>query len=215
MQQSQQSVPDSSVRPIFPSYLSNWLDNLGAYDLWPEEDWDPLELMRLIYESDAYFPYMVPFPTNIVGSGSGTGSGNVLNFNAGETQTGAIQISPGSYLVSAGCYVSEGQGEEAPNAFPGAKIRIYDKATQSDLFYATYGYGASVFSDGSGGGALTPNVPFGPHLFESPLVISSPGILQWEITNLDPNNAATIQVLLSFAVPKGSVSGNVVTQEAA
>src|ERR1035438_1275681 len=111
MVQTQQTTPDSSVRPIFDSYLTNWLDHLGAYDTWEGQD-EALDMMRILYESDAYYPFMVPFPTNIVGTGLGTGTGNILNFNAGETQTGALQIPVGSYLVSAGVYFNEGRSQE-------------------------------------------------------------------------------------------------------
>ena len=210
MQQIQQSVPDGTVRPIFPSYLSNWLDHLGAYNLWPEERWNPIKLMQLLYETDAFYPYMVPFPTNIVGTGLSTGAGNILNFNPGETQTGSIQVPAGSFLVSAGCYANNGSNEGSKTG-AGAKVRIYDKATQSDMFYQQYAHGQDVF--GGGSGSNTVDVPFGPHLFASPYIIVAPGVIQWEITNLDPNNGSTIQVLLSFAVPKGSVSGNVLVVE--
>lgn len=210
-QQVQQSLPDLTVRPIFPSYLSNWLDHLGAYDTWEGQD-EALDMMRILYESDAYYPYMVPFPSNIVGSGGGTGPGNVLNFNAGETQTGSFQVLPGSWFVSAGCYVNENTNEVNKTG-TGAKVRIYDKATQSDLFYQQFAMGKCVFDDGDNRSPAIMDSPFGPYLVRSPFIISSPGVIQWEITNIDANNAATIQVLLSFAVPKGSISGNVVVQE--
>jgi hypothetical protein len=192
-QQVQQSLPDLTVRPIFPSYLSNWLDHLGAYDTWEGQD-EALDMMRILYESDAYYPYMV------------------LNFNAGETQTGSFQVPSGSWFVSAGCYVNEGTNVVSKTG-AGAKVRVYDKATQSDLFYQQFAMGKCVFDDGDNRSPTTMDSPFGPYLVRSPFIISSPGVIQWEITNIDANNAATIQVLLSFAVPKGSISGNVVVQE--
>jgi hypothetical protein len=210
MLQTQGAVPDHAVRPIFDSYLSNWLDHLGAYNTWEGQD-IALDLIRLLYESDAYYPYMVPFPNNIVGMGNGTGPGNILNFNAGETQSGSLQIPEGSYLVSAGCYAYNLINPDAPRTGAGAKVRIYDKATQSDLFYQIFAQGHSVFSDGSI--TNTPDVPFGPYFLRSPYIISRPGVINWEITNLDPLNAETIQVLLSFSTPKSSINNNVVIQD--
>ena len=211
MYQTQQQTPDSTVRPIFPSYLSNWLDSLGAYDTWEGQD-QQLDLVRLLYESDAFFPQMYPFPTNIVGTGNGTGTGNILNFNAGETQTGSIQITPGAILVSAGVYCNEGN-DIANRTGAGAKVRLYDKATQCDIFYGTYGHSSLFSIAGPGTEFGAADKPFGPYFFQSPIIISPPGIIQWEIVNLDPVNAATIQVLLSVAMPKGSIQSNVVVQE--
>jgi len=96
---------------------------------------------------------------------------------------------------------------------PGFKLRVYDKGSQSDLYYQQFAFGQTVGGDGGTPGNVTAGTPFGPYFPVSPLVISSPGILQIEVTNLDPNNNQAIQALLSFAVPKGSVSGNVVIQE--
>jgi hypothetical protein len=206
--QQQQFLPDSTVRPIVPTYLSAWLDELSAYTTNEGTD-EFLDLMRLLWESDNYYPYLVCFPNNIVGTGGGTGSGNILNFNPGETQTGAFQLPVGSYCVSASCYSNESNNITTPTG-PGAKIRIYDKATQCDLFYQQFANGLDVFGNL---GAIKVDVPGGPHLVVDPLVISPPGTIQWEITNLDPNNGATIQVLLSFACPKNAVSNNVVTME--
>ena len=66
----QQDVPDKTVRPIYPTYLSEWLDKLPAYDGSEGRDED-LDLLRLLWESDSYYPLLYSFPNNIVGASTG------------------------------------------------------------------------------------------------------------------------------------------------
>jgi hypothetical protein len=207
---TQQSVPDQSTRPVYPTYLSEWLDKLGAYDGSPGRDRD-LDLARLIEESDAYYPLLYPWPNNIVllNQDIPFGQSPSANFAPGQTQTGAIQVPPLSYLISISAIQLGVTVSEALNN-PGFKLRVYEKGSQCDLFYQEFAHhmtasGMEIDQTGEG--------PFGPYFPSAPLIITPPGIIQLEMTNLDNQNAQTMQALFCFAVPKGTgVSMNVVRQ---
>lgn len=198
-----------TVRPIFNTYLSEWLDNLQGYNPWEGSD-ELLELYRLMWESTNYYSMIVPFPTNIIASGGGTGPGNLLNFNAGETQTGAIVVPAYSYLLSIGGYAKSSNAEIGTKA--PFKFKLYDKGAKTDLFYSNFAINFNGSSSGQNDYAFAANYPFGPYLLTSPLIVLPPGILQIEITNLDNANAATIQMRFDFAVPINSQNTNTVVQ---
>jgi hypothetical protein len=194
-----------TIKPVYPTYQSEWLDKLPGYDAW-DGSAELIDLYRLIWESNNYYCLMVPFPNNIVASGAGTGPGNLLNFAAGDTQTGAITAPSYSYLMSIGGYSFNGS-----TVVP-FKFRLYDKGAKADLFYNTYALSDISASSGDADPTLVANYPFGPHFLQSPLIVLPPGILQIEITNLNVSLPATIQMLFSFAVPINTQSTNAVKQ---
>jgi hypothetical protein len=209
--QIQPKLPDSIVRPILPGYMSDWLDALPGYD-GDEGLIEQLDMRRVLWEAEAYYPLLYSFPNNIVASGSGVGPNNLTNFAAGDTQTGTIQVPIGSFLVSISAYYLG-----LSSSGIGCSFRLYEKGAQSDFYYNTI---ASMF-DGSSQGDFDAyylnranfDQPFGPYNLLSPLIVLPPGILQVEVTNLDNSNAATIQLLFAFACPINPVSMNAVSIE--
>lgn len=207
----QGTVPDGTIRPIYPTSLSDWLQDLPAYNLWEGTD-RMLDLMTLLWESDAYYCNLIPFPNNIsTNLNLVDPNGYTANFVPGETQTGSIQIPVNSYLVNITMQFLQGDGSTGHTyQGPGFKARVYDKATQSDLFYGQF---AHNFTAGSDMNSITYNVPdnpMGPYILVSPYCVQPPGIIQLEVTNLDVSNNQCIQMLFGFASPKNQISVNVV-----
>ena len=206
MNQTQQSLPDQQIRPIYPTYLSEWIDKLPAYDSW-EGAIELVDTIRQLWESDNYYPLIYSYPNNIVGTGSGTGSGNVLNFLPGDVQTGVLSIPPYSYLCMMTVYYKSGRDVTSPS---GANIRIYEKGSKSDIFYQGVGFYYNIASLNDT--TFNNTIPTGPFIFPTPLVVLPPGVLQIEVTNLDSVNAATIQFAFHCAVPKTAINRNIVVQ---
>lgn len=174
--------------------LQTWYEHNGAYDLGVGTD-RLLDLTRHILESDAYMWQGIAFPT-----------GDDVNVPAQTTFSGTIVVAPFSYVVAVTGYSG------APFA-----VRIYDKGAQTDVYYRQFAFHKTVVSDmqlsvsDPTGTFFVPDRPFGPHFFESPLIVLPPGILQIQITNTDiepPDTTIPIQVLFSVAVPKSTVSLN-------
>lgn len=207
----QGTVPDSTTRPIYPTTLSAWLDKLGAYDTCEGND-RMLDLIKLLWESDAYWCNMIPFPNNIsTNLNLLDPNGYVANFLPGETQTGSIQVPINSFLVHITMQVLVGDGSAGHTYVgPGFKIRIFDKATQSDLFYNQFAHNFTAGADMNSITYDVPDVPMGPYMLVSPYCTQPPGIVQLEITNLDTQNNQCIQALFAFASPKTQVAVNVV-----
>lgn len=117
-----------------------------------------------------------------------------------------VSIVPGSYLT-----MITGAALNASNLAAltlGFRLQIYDQGAGRAL-YSTDVSGQSL----SGGTFQTSAVgsefdylgtgqPLGPFILPSPLVVLKPGQLNVKVVNLDPVNAADIQVALFFAVPR-------------
>lgn len=180
-----------------------FIDNLQAYNSSPGVI-AMTELIREIQQSGNYYFQGITFPTG----GNTTVPGN-------GTVNGTIQLPQGSYCTSITHYdvvedeVRGGQGGGFPGF--GFKFKLYDKGSKASIFYGDYALNRTVSSNMQiqyGVGAnnppsdpgMNPDNPFGPNYLLSPFIINIPGVMGWEVVNLDPN-PAVIQVMLSCAVP--------------
>jgi hypothetical protein len=167
-----------------------FLNNLPAYNTSTGAD-EMLELYRELQQSGNYYFQGLSFP------------------NGDDTLVGGDQTLNGTLVVPVGTYITGitqyylAVGDERGAAAIGFKMKIFDKGSKESIFYYDY------CIDGLVGRDMTQDVnpyggvkPMGPGLLMSPFIITNPGQLGWEVVNLSPNDA-TIQVLLTCAVPVG------------
>lgn len=177
-----------------PYSLASWYEHSGIYDLWTGTDLQ-LDLPRMILESDAYYYQGITFP-------------NSADAQVGFQQTisGVMNIVPYSYVVAITGF------SRNSNQFT---IRLYDKGAQTDTYFKQFAWYPTVLSNmqdqvNMGDFVLLrdQDKPFSPYLFRDPFVVLPPGQLQWQLTNVesDPTLPSYVQVLLSLAVPKSTVS---------
>lgn len=168
-------------------YDSNVLVNaLPAYNN-SQGNSELLDLVRMINESGNYFYTGAAFP-NIA-------QVPVFRVPALETINGSIQLPPGTYVVSISHYSEQPEG---------IKLKLYDKGTKASIFYGDYAI-AEVVS-----GNFVETVvgePFGPNYLMNPFIVTPPGVLNWELTNLS-SSAALIQMICECAVPINNQSLN-------
>jgi hypothetical protein len=207
-----QSKPDTP-RPV-PKYSPyDYLNALPQFNLNEQSD-NLIDQARAILDAGNYYHQTVGFPDlpGVVVSG-----GVVSNYALGETKTGTIQVPAGSFLVSI-CIYSQNTG--------GCKVRIFDKGTKAELFDRQYGmsrllsdnnslYDASIGplfgidQTFSAGNVNDPNLY--PWYALSPIIITPPGVLQVDTTNMDLGaNGNYIQIVLQFAVPINQSSEQII-----
>lgn len=170
--------------------LTAYIDSLPAYNLGANVD-RMLDLSRLVIDADNYYWSGVAFPSR----------DNTL-IAGGATYAANVAIQPYSFITSLTVFSDQA---------PGFKLRIYEKGSKSDIFggqFCFHDICGSVMEAGFPG-ATPVDTPFGPHFLLSPLIVLPPGSLQIEITNLAPDTA-TIQILLSCAIPVTDKSLNIV-----
>lgn len=157
------------------------LNNLPAYNVNEGVD-RSLDVMREVYVDGNYYPLIVPFPAS-------------ANINIGALQqlSGSIAVPQGAILIALTGFSDQGN----------FRVRIYDSATNQDLFYGSLGLGANSTPSMDAGLGDTPNV-LGPNLIQAPYLVIVPNALQVTVVNL-MTVAANIQVALHFAVPITSV----------
>jgi hypothetical protein len=150
------------------------------------------------------------------------GAAKLVGANA--TLNGTIQVPQGSYVTSITHYEELQDGQRGGIIDNGFKLKIWDKGTKASIFYGDYCLNRLISSNMQvqyGVGATNPltdpgmnlDDPFGPGYLMSPFIISDPGVLGWELVNLNAV-AATFQVLLCVAVPinKQSIGHKTVTK---
>lgn len=123
------------------------------------------------------------------------------------TLSGSVQLPSGTYVVSMTVYSAPDVG----GVTWGSKLKIWDKGTKTAIAYGDYILDrliASTMDQFIGVGTSNPptdpgingDTPFGQAFFTSPLIITDPGVLGWEIVNLNPA-ATDIQYLIAVAIP--------------
>ena len=169
---------------------NQFINNLPAYDV-NVGTYAMLELIKQIQTSGNYYWQGASFPN---------GANTVVP--AGVTLNGSIQVPQGTYVTSMQGYLAEGAA--------GYKLKIFDKGSKASIFYGDYIRNGLVdssmaqFANPYGDDIL----PFGPGYVMSPFIINDPGVLGWEVVNLDLVNPQTIQVMLALAVPINSQSSS-------
>jgi hypothetical protein len=180
------------------SYITDFLNYLPGYNASPGVI-EMLELLRNIQESELYYWKGVSFPF-----------GAAINVAAQSTVSGSLQLPAGTLVTSITHYLSPGT-LQIPGNPEGFKWRLQDKGSQISIAYGDWVLDRLISSDMQiqyGVGTTNPTSdpgmngddPFGPAYLLSPLIVTAPGILNWEIVNLSLI-AAVFQVLLSCAVP--------------
>jgi hypothetical protein len=159
-----------------------FITNLPAYDCNPG-GFEMLDLIREIQTSGNYYWQGASFPNGIA-----------TTVPAGATVNGSIQVPQGTYVTSMTYYLLSGAA--------GYKIKIFDKGSKASIFYGDYCKDGLVTSDmNQGANPYGGTQPFGPCYVMSPFIINDPGVLGWEVVNLDLVNPQTIQVMLALAIP--------------
>jgi hypothetical protein len=184
--------PLSIVAPYDENQFIN--NCLQAYNTcsWNDEQ---LDLIREIQQSGNYYYEGLVIP-------------GVANRLVGPLATvnGSAVIPPGTYVTSINCYAS--MWEQQANV-GGFKFKIYDKGSKASIFYGEYGIDRVVSSPMSLGTIYDPvptdqgmnaDIPFGPGYLMEPFIISGPGVIGWEVSNLS-GASNLIQLLLNCAVP--------------
>lgn len=191
-----------------------FIDNLMAYNASRGTD-EMLDLIREIQTSDNYYWQGYSFPTGGLTTVPGYGTVN-----------GTMQVPQGTYVTSITHYDQVEDEVRGALGAPGwgFKFKLWDKGSKASIFYGDYSLNRIVSSNMQiryGVGANVPptdagmnnDSPFGPNYLMSPFIINVPGVLGWEVVNLDPN-PAQIQVMLACAVPvnKQSVGQKIVSR---
>ena len=179
---------------------NQFINNLQAYNASKGTD-EMLDLIREIQQSGNYYFEGYPFPE----------SPDIL-VGGGITLSGTIQVPPGSYVTSIQFY---NDYEENPEGFI---FKLFDKGTRASIFYTDYSFAeisASNMQQQVGVGTSNPPTnpgvngddPFGPNYLLSPLIITPPGILGWEIASKGVlGTEALMQVLVCCAIPVSKLS---------
>jgi hypothetical protein len=191
-----------------------FINNLQAYNASRGTD-EMLDLIREIQSSGNYYWQGLVFPRGDNSTVAGFG-----------TVEGTIQIPQGTFVTSITHYDTvEDENRAGGGALGwGFKFKLYDKGTKASIFYGDYSLNRPVSSNmelhygvGSNFPPSDPGMnldnPYGPGYLMSPFIITNPGVLGWEIVNLDPN-PSVIQVMLACAVPirKDSIGQKVVSK---
>ncbi len=188
------ATPDErivTIRPVFEYEPTAFLDSLAAYDI-NGQTVQQLDLARLIEKAYAYQWRQFAFPRN----GQETIPGR-------ETFEGSITVDHYSYVVAIAGDAFTNLNTNTRGA--GFKLQMFDKGAKTFLFERTFAKNG-VFAQPLE--ALIAGQPFGPKVFLAPFIILKPGILNIEITNLDPASQF-IQLAFDIAVPVTDVSQNV------
>lgn len=164
-----------------------FINNLQAYNGSRGTD-EMLDMMREIQQSGNYYWQGVCFPT-----------GGNTTVGAYATVNGTIQVPSGSWVTGMTSYNVVGGA--------GFKFKLYDKGSKASIFYGDYAKANVVSSvmqlipnNPPSDAGMNGDSPFGPNLLMNPFIINDPGVLGWEIVNLD-SIPAVLQVMLSIAVP--------------
>lgn len=162
-----------------------FLHNLEIYKTCTGTD-EMLDLVREIQFSGNYYWQGTVFPRT-----------DLTTIPAQATLNGSVNIPAGSYVTGIQAY-----GDPIANP-AGYKIKIYDKGTKASIFYGDYCFYNIVSSDmqvQSNPDDSVNSPIFGQNYLMEPFIITSPGVLGWEIVNLDLS-PAVIQLMLCCAVP--------------
>lgn len=173
-------VVDDWSKPYDSNVL---LDNLSGYDS-SEGSNQQLDLARLINDSGNYFWTGAAFPSVAQVPAYRVPALNTIN--------GSIQLPPGSYVVSMLSFSEQPEG---------IKFKLYDKGTKASIFYGDYALASLVTGEGAA------PLAFGPSYLMSPFIVTPPGVLNWELTNLSGSDSL-IQILCNCAVPINNQSLN-------
>jgi hypothetical protein len=185
-----------SPTTISQSLVTDFLDTLPGYDH-NQGVSEMLELLRTIQESELYYWVGAAFPF-----------GAAITVPALATVNGTISL-PAGTIITAFTYYTNTVAVQV--TLPGFKISLRDKGSKASIFYGDYILDRLVASNMQiqyGVGATNPPTcpgmnaddPFGPNYLLNPFIVTAPGILAWEIVNLNPI-ASTFQAMLSCAVP--------------
>ncbi len=175
--------------------VNQFTDNLPGYNA-NQGVGELLDLVREIQLSGNYYWQGMPFPVG----GATTVAGNA-------TVNGTIQVPQGTFITSITHYNSLDAG---------FKFKLYDKGSKASIFYGDYSKEGLVSSPMSPdtnpyGGVM----PFGPAYLLSPLIVTDPGVMGWEVVNLS-SSSQVLQVMLAMAVPinKQSVGHKIIQKVA-
>lgn len=172
-----------------------FLDKLPGYDS-NRGVIEMLDLVREIQQSGNYYWQGASFP---YGSQTLVAGGNTIN--------GSIQVPPGSYITSVTVY-----NDYVVNP-AGFKLSLYDKGSKAQFYYGSYELDrlcGSNMQQQVGNGASNPpsdpgvngDNPFSPQFMMGPIIVTSPGVIGWEIVSLAPNGTnSQIQCMIAFAIP--------------
>lgn len=177
-------VVNTSSYDISPAW-SAYLNNLAAYNANAGVD-RAIDVLRMIWDSQEYYPVIVPFPA----PGYAVVGGR-------QQQSGVVQVPSGSILVA-----MTGEAIIDNNFF----VRIYDKATGNEIYNGQFGFGpvvAPTMLPMASSLVTDAGTPIGPFLFPDPYIILDPASLQCTVLN-GSNTAQFVQVALCFAVPFSS-----------
>lgn len=168
---------------------TDFINRLPAYD--QSEGTDVLlDLSREIIYSGNYYWVGASFPY-----------GSLTTIPAFGTSNGAVSLPPGTYITSINYFNDPVVNPE------GFKLLMYDKGTRAPIAYGGYIDIRTLGSDMVVQNISVPNPTddfgnqvFGSGYLISPLIVTPPGVINWEIVNLSANTV-TIQVMLGCAVP--------------
>lgn len=169
----------------YPYDCNEYIHKLPAYDTSTGVD-ELLDLWRIIQQSGNYYWQGESFPDLKVAP----------TVAPQATVSGTITVPPGTYVTAVSAIaLKEVNGTWEQGA--GFNLKIYDKGSKANIFYGDYAYSKSVAGELF---AVAQDSPKGPSLLLSPFIITGPGVIGWDITNLDVT-ASMIQVLLECAIP--------------
>jgi hypothetical protein len=175
----------SDTVPIVATNINDFIDyQLHQYQMNEGVD-SLLDYARMFNEAGNYYYLGVGFPYDTPD----------LTFIPGGSFSSTITVPSFSYLVSVGVYSQNSSG---------CQIRVYDKGAKADMMYTIFARDANVFVTNNELD-IPPEFTGEPvqNFLQSPYIISPPGALQIEITDMTPQGGSNnlIQILLSFAVP--------------
>lgn len=173
-------MPQQVTDSYLPYDVNTFIDQLPGYDINPMTV-EMLDLSRVINLSGNYYWVGAAFPT--------IQQGDTFSVEAFATITGSISTPPGSYVMSFTNYSDQTEG---------IKLKVYDKGTKASIFYGDWAKADIVSSNMEPG--LVTGEPFGPNYLISPLIVTPPGVINWEIVNLSAEDAM-VQVMMVLAVP--------------
>lgn len=203
------------ARPIQALTPTSFIDSLPLFNVnWMTDQ--QLDLARELLNSGEYYFIGRQFPipqdgdtifavNNNVPQGT-TNVGSVIG--PSQSVGGSLALPSYSYIVSIACdFYTFGNPDHNPSTNPGFYLSLADKGAKQDIFdkrFArdiTFGSTRSTYSD------MTDNVPMQQFFNLLPWMLLPPGLLQWQVTNLD-TTCAQISVYITFAVPINAGSLN-------